>query len=263
VTYSSASATAKPGSYAVSVTQIATQGNETGSAAPTSLVIAAGSNDTLNMNVNGINATITLTPKTYATAQDLANELQSRINSNTALMNAGISVSAALNAGKISLTSNSYGATSSVVAASGNGVANIFGTAISTTGVNLIGSIDGVSATGSGQTLTASSGNAQGLSIFVNGGALGSRGTVTYTQGYAYNLNIFATSVLASTGSLSSSTTELNNTIKSLADRTTVLQQRLIGTEARYRAQYTALDQMLSSMNTTSTFLTQQLARMA
>jgi flagellar hook-associated protein 2 len=215
------------------------------------------------MNVNGINATITLTPKTYATAQDLATELQSKINSNAALLNSGISVSATLNAGKISLTSNSYGATSSVVAASGNGVANIFGTAISTTGVNLTGTINGVSAQGSGQMLSAGSGDAQGLSVFVNGGPTGSRGTVTYTQGYAYNLNIFATSVLASTGALSSSTTELNNTIKSLADRTTVLQQRLIGTEARYRAQYTALDQMLSSMNTTSTFLTQQLARMA
>lgn len=261
VTYNASSTTTKPGNYALNITQIATQGNETGLAAP-SLSIAAGTNDTLNMNINGINATITLTAKTYASAQDLATEIQSKINSNTTLTSAGISVSATLNAGKISVTSNSYGNTSSVIATGGNGMANIFGAAISTTGVNVVGSIDGVSATGVGQLLTASSGNAQGLSVIVNGGALGARGTVSYTQGYAYLMKQLTTSVLASNGSLSASTTELNNSIKSLADRTAMLQQRLIGTEARYRAQFTKLDSMLASMNNTSTFLTQQIAKL-
>lgn len=262
ITYNSSASTTKPGNYGLSVAQIATQGNETGSAVPTTLTIDA-TNDTLNLNINGLNATITLTPKTYASAQDLATEIQSKINSNTALSGAGISVSATINAGRISVTSNSYGNTSSVVATSGNGLSNIFGTAISTTGVNVIGSINGVSATGIGQLLTASSGDAQGLSVIVNGGALGDRGTVSYTQGYAFLLKQLSTSVLASNGSLSASTTELNNSIKSIAVRTSVLQQRLIGTEARYRAQFTKLDQMLSSMNATSTFLTQQLAKMA
>jgi len=76
-------------------------------------------------------------------------------------------------------------------------------------------------------------------------------------------LNNFATSVLASDGSLSSSTDEINSSIKSLGARRTALQHRLVGIEARYRAQFTALDQMLASMNTTSTFLTQQLAGMS
>jgi flagellar hook-associated protein 2 len=215
------------------------------------------------MNIDGINATITLTPKTYATAQDLASEIQSKINGITALSNAGIGVAATVDAtGKISVTSNSYGSTSSVIATSGNGLANIFGSAISTTGVNVTGTINGIAATGTGQTLTGGSGDAQGLAVFINGGTLGNRGTITFTQGYAYALNNFTTAVMATGGVLSSSTTEINNSIKSLADRTTVLQQRLIGTEARYRAQFTALDQMLASMNTTSTFLTQQLSKL-
>lgn len=262
VTYNTSSSATKPGSYALGVTQIGTQGNETGTAAPVSLLIDA-TNDTLNMNINGISATITLTAKTYATAQDLATELQSKINGVAALSSAGISVSATLNAGKISLTSNTYGATSSVVAASGNGVANIFGTAISTTGVDVAGTINGLTATGVGQLLTAAGGDAQGLSVLLNGGALGARGTVSYTQGYAYTLKNLATSILANDGALSASTTEINNSIKNIASRTATLQQRLIGTEARYRAQFTSLDRMLSSMNTTSTFLTQQLSNMA
>ena len=260
VTYNSATSSTKPGNYALNITQLATQGNETGLAAPNLTIDAT--NNTLVMNVNGINTTITLTSKTYASAQDLATEVQSKINSATVLSSAGISVSAAVNAGKISVTSNSYGSTSSVIATSGNGLNNIFGAAISTTGLNVTGSINGVSATGSGQTLTAGSSDAQGLSVLVNGGALGDRGTISYTQGYAYQLNNLATSILSSDGTLSASTTELNNSIKSIADRRIVLQQRLVGIEARYRAQFTKLDQMLSSMNNTSTFLTQQLAKL-
>ncbi|MDP1594617.1 MAG: flagellar filament capping protein FliD [Gallionella sp.] len=261
VTYNASGINTKPGSYALTVTQLATQGNETGTAAPNLTIDAT--NDTLVMNINGINTTITLASKTYASALELASELQSKLNSATALSAAGVSVSASLDAGKISVSSNSYGATSSVVATSGNGLSNIFGTAISTTGVDVAGTINGVSASGSGQTLIAADSEAQGLSVLINGGALGSRGTVSYTKGYAYTLNNFATSVLASDGSLSSSTDEINTSIKSLAARRTALQHRLVGIEARYRAQFTALDQMLASMNTTSTFLTQQLAGMS
>jgi flagellar hook-associated protein 2 len=260
-TFISSNSSTKPGIYPLTVTQIATQGNETGSAAP-NLTIDA-SNDSLVMNIDGINATITLTQKVYATTQDLATELQSKINSITAYSTAGIGVAATVNSsGKISVTSNSYGSTSSVIATSGTGLVNLFGSAISTTGVNVAGTINGVTATGSGQMLTGSSGNAMGLAVFINGGSLGDRGNITFTQGYAFALNNFAAAVTAKGGVLSSSTTEINNSIKNLDTRTTVLKQRLIGTEARYRAQFTALDQMLTSMNNTSTFLTQQLSKL-
>ncbi len=260
VTYNSTSAATKPGNYALTVTQLATQGNETGTAAPNLTI--DGTNDTLNMNINGVNANITLTSKTYTSAQELASEIQSKINSVTALSGAGISVSASVVGGAISVTSNSYGATSSVIVTGGNGRTNIFGTATPTTGVDVAGTINGAGATGSGQLLTSGTGDSQGLSVMVNGGALGTRGTISYTQGYAYTLKNFATSVLANDGSLSASTTEINNSIKAVAARTAVLQQRLIGTEARYRSQFTALDKMLQHMNTTSSFLTQQLSKL-
>lgn len=257
-TFLSSTSSTKAGSYPLTVTQLATQGNETGTAAP--ILVIDASNNTLDMNINGLNASITLTSKTYASDLELASEIQSKINSATILSSAGIAVSATVTGGKISVTSNNYGSTSSVVATGGNGLGNIFGTAISTTGVDVTGTINGVNATGSGQMLTANSGDAQGLSVIVNGGTTGSRGTISFTQGYAYALKNLTASVMASGGVLSASTTEINNSIKNLADRTAVLKQRLIGTEARYRAQFTALDQMLSSMNATSTYLTQQLS---
>lgn len=262
VTFNSTSSATKPGSYAVNVTGLATQGNALASIAPGSLTISAA-NDTLDMSINGVSTSITLTAKTYASAQELATEVQSRLNGASALSGTGISVSATLDAGRISITSNSYGAGSSVIASGGNGLANLFGTATSTTGQDVTGTINGANAAGYGQSLSSTSGDSQGLSLLVNGGALGSRGTVSYAQGYAYLMNNLATSVLANDGTLSASTNEINSSIKNLGTRRSTLQQRLIGIEARYRAQFTALDGMLSSMNATSTYLTQQLAQLA
>ncbi|PIV15001.1 MAG: flagellar hook protein FliD, partial [Gallionellales bacterium CG03_land_8_20_14_0_80_55_15] len=250
VTYNSVTSATQPGSYAVNVTGLATQGNALASVAPGSLTISAA-NDTLDMIINGISTSITLTSKTYTSAQELATEVQSKLNGASALSGAGISVSATLDAGRISITSNSYGALSSVLASGGNGLTNLLGTATSTTGQDVTGTINGANAAGYGQSLSSTSGDSQGLSVLVNGGALGSRGTVSYAQGYAYLMNNLATSVLASDGTLSASKDEINSSIKNLAARRSTLQQRLIGIEARYRAQFTALDGMLSSMNTT------------
>jgi flagellar hook-associated protein 2 len=100
------------------------------------------------------------------------------------------------------------------------------------------------------------------LSIIISGGALGARGTLNYSQGYATTLGKWSTSILANDGSLASVTNGINNTIKDIGKRRSDLETRLIGVEARYRAQFTALDAMLTSMNNTSTFLTQQLAKL-
>ncbi len=262
ITYNAYNSSTQPGTYPVNITQLATQGNETGTAAP-SLTITAGANDTLNMNIDGTNATITLPPGTYASTQALAAAVQAQINGSSVLSAAGVSVSATVNgAGDISVTSNSYGITSSVIATGGNGLSNIFGTAISTQGVNVAGTINGASATGIGQLLTSSSGNSQGLSMLVSGGATGARGTVSYSQGYAYTLNNYLTSVVSSTGSLTSSTNEINTNISDVANQITALQQGLIAKQALYTAQYTALNNMMTAMNSTSAFLTQQLSKL-
>jgi len=91
------------------------------------------------------------------------------------------------------------------------------------------------------------------------GGALGARGTLNYSIGYASLLNSWATSSVASDGILTNRTDGIGKTITDIGKRRTELETRLIAVEKRYRAQFTALDMMLSSMNTTSTFLTQQL----
>ena len=261
VSFNSATGSSKAGNYAVNITQIATQGKAVGSVAA-NLTITAASNDALTLSVNGVSASIVLSAGTY-TAATLAAEVQSRINSASALSTAGISVAVTQSAGVLTITPGLYGSTSSVSTISGNGAAGLLGTPTQTVGVNVAGSIGGISATGSGQVLSAASGAPQGLSITVNGGTIGARGTLNYSQGYATSLNGWSTSILASNGTLASRTDGIGKTITDIDKQRAALETRLIGIERRYRAQFTALDQMLSRMNTTSTYLTQQLAQIS
>jgi flagellar hook-associated protein 2 len=262
VSFNSGTSSTKPGSYAVNVTQVATQGKSVGSTAITTpLDIVAGNNDTLDLIVNGISVSVTLAPGTYSTAQALATELQAKINGATALSDMGVSVAIAENAGTLTLTSVNYGSTSSVSITGGTAASALgLDADTPTTGVDVAGSIGGVSATGAGQLLSAISGDALGMGILINGGALGDRGVLNYSQGYASTLSNWSTAVLASDSIIAARTEGIGRSITDIDKRRTELQARLVNIEKRYRAQFTALDSMLSSMNNTSNFLTQQLA---
>ncbi|MDO9051304.1 MAG: flagellar filament capping protein FliD [Methylotenera sp.] len=127
--------------------------------------------------------------------------------------------------------------------------------------VNAQGTVNGVTATGSGANLIGALGDAsEGLSLKVAGGALGARGTINFSIGYAAQLDSVIKNLLSDTGILASRTDGISNSIKRLDKQTEALNVRLASVEARYRAQFTRLDTLLSSMSTTSSFLTQQIA---
>ena len=265
VGYSSAGALTAPGAYSVNVSQLATQGNATASAAA-GLTITAGTNNTLQVLVDGVTANVTLAAGTYASAAALATQIQSQINGASAFSSVGSTVTVTQSAGVLKITSNRYGSSSAANITGGNGQANLNfgGTAVVSNGVDTAGTINGVAAIGSGQYLTGATGDAsQGLQIKISGGTTGARGTVNYSQGYAYQFNSLANSMLGSSGVISSSTTGISASIQRLNVDQQAMSARLAVIEARYRAQFTALDTMISSMNTTSSFLTQQLANLS
>jgi flagellar hook-associated protein 2 len=132
---------------------------------------------------------------------------------------------------------------------------------LGTTLVNATGNINGVAATGAGFNLIGATGDAsEGLSIKVNGGALGARGTINFTIGYAAQLDNIITKLLSDDGLLKARTDGMQSSITRLDKQTGALNVRLTAVEARYRAQFNKLDSLLSSMSSTSSFLTQQLA---
>jgi flagellar hook-associated protein 2 len=131
---------------------------------------------------------------------------------------------------------------------------------LGSTTTNTVGTINGTSATGSTTNLVGATGTAaEGLSLKINGGSLGARGTVTFSVGYAAQLDAVLTNLLSADGLLNARTTGITTSIKRVDDQSAKISSRLASVEARYRAQYTRLDTLLSSMSTTSSFLTQQI----
>ncbi|OZA42157.1 MAG: hypothetical protein B7X81_13455 [Hydrogenophilales bacterium 17-61-76] len=182
------------------------------------------------------------------------------------MRNAGVTVKVDYDATnkKFLFTSSRYGAASKAEVTSVDTdtlTKTGIGVKAGTDGVDVAGSINGVSATGSGQSLTGAAGDSSaGLKLQITGGATGARGTVNFSRGYAQQLDKMAETQLSGAGPIASRTEGINRSIESLGEQRDAFIRRLTSMEKRYRAQFTALDSMLSNMNRTSSFLTQQLA---
>ena len=135
--------------------------------------------------------------------------------------------------------------------------------AVGADGSNASGTIDGMTADAASQMLTGGAGTgATGLQINILGGATGGRGTVTFTRGYADQLNNLLTSFLASDGVIASNTDGLNKNVKDITDQVSALNAQLTAKQAAYTQQFSSLNTLVSSMQSTSNFLTQQFAAM-
>lgn len=155
----------------------------------------------------------------------------------------------------------------SFVTGSSKTVAGTYAINISQVGsesLDTIGTINGVAGTGTGKTLKGAVGNdSEGLVIRVDGGATGNRGTITYSVGFAAQLNNMISEFLDDEGLLNAKTEGLAGSVTRLDTETERQEARLVLIEKRYRAQFTALEVMLSNMNSTSTYLSQQLAQLS
>lgn len=251
----------RPGNYGLNVSQLATQGTLVGAGAADT-TITAGVDDTLSITVDGVTASIALTSGTYSQAS-LVVMLQAAINGASAFSTAGIAVNVSQAGGLVTITSRRYGGASNV-AASGNAASGLFGgTPTATTGIDVAGSYAGIAGTGRGQSLTGAAGSStQGLVVDVTGGSTGDRGVVTVGGGFAAGLGRVLDALLSTNGPIASRTDGINRSIADIGSQREVLERRLSDTEARYRAQFTRLDELIGRMQTTSNFLTQQLSRL-
>ncbi len=272
VSFVSSTAKTKPGSYALNVTALASQAALTSSAALVgSTTIDANTtwaltlNDTTPSNSKNV-ANVTIPAGTYSPAE-LAKIVQSSINGTAAFADSGSSVTAAIDgSGKLVLSSSKYGSASNIALTSvtGSTVDSVFGGAAPVAGTDVAGTLGGKAVVGTGQTLTGAEGtDAEGLKIDITGGALGDRGSVSFSQGYAYQLNNLATSFLGSKGLLTTVTEGLNKSIKDVAKQRDAFSSKLDDIEKRYRTQFTRLDATLAKMQSTQAYLTQQLAAIA
>lgn len=270
VVFDGASALTKVGNYGVEISQLATRGSVAGAAivAPSggSPLIIDANNNTLNLTIDGVaSSTINLTQGSYSSGEAVAAELQSQINGDSALLEAGITVSVVFSASnQLEIRSSRFGSESTVAIDSvGSNSAATLGlsAASGVAGQDVAGSIGGVAATGSGQTLTAAAGSAaEGIRLSILGGATGSRGSVNVSSGVAVSLGGVLDRFLDSNGLIDLRTDGLQANVDRIAEDREALNVRLEAIEARFRSQFNALDVLLANLRTTSDFLTTQLA---
>jgi flagellar hook-associated protein 2 len=86
--------------------------------------------------------------------------------------------------------------------------------------------------------------------------------TTTGNEGIAVRFNTILEGIVGTSGLITSRTDGISASIKDLQKRADALNLRLGQVEKRYRAQFTALDTLIASMNQTSSYLTQQLANL-
>jgi flagellar hook-associated protein 2 len=266
ISFAGSTSATEVGSYAANITQLATRGAFLGSAitdpATTALVID-DSNDSFSLSIDGESSgTISLTQGTYSSASELVAEIQSRINGDSSLAEAGVSVSVSFTAGnQIQIQSSSFGSSSNVAINSVEGSALGLSVASGTAGQDVAGSIGGIAATGEGQLLIGAVGSAtEGIRLAIDGGATGARGTVDISRGIGVTLNGLLEGYLQSSGLLDSRTDGLQSSVDRIADDREALNRRLEALEDRYFRQFNALDTLLANLQSTGNFLTQQLA---
>ncbi len=272
ISFKTASDDTVVGSYAVNVSHLATAGSFAGNGVlpnftPGNYLTLDANNSTFTLNVDGVSSgSLSLTQGEYQSGAALAQEIQSRINGATPLVNAGIGVTVSYDAGNqnFKILSNSVGSTSNVdVTAVGTNVASALGLSVQTgtLGTNVAGTIAGVAATGAGAVLTAAdSTDAKGLQLSVDGTTTGDRGTVNFTRGVTNKLNLLFNKVLDDSGGLANRLTNFTTQIKTINDAHDRKELRWTAVKNRYLAQFNAMDTLVAKLNSTGTFLQQQLA---
>lgn len=257
----------QPGNYAINITQAASRGSLTTNSALAGGITIDGTNDEMTFQINGeTSVSLQLTQQTYATAQDLVDEIQSQISSNNALNAAGSSVQVQLDAGKLSFTSGTYGSESTVSLTSAENAATFGLDAVtSNAGVDVAGTIGGRKAEGDGQVLFLGngSGGASGLQVRITGDNTGSRGSVTFIEGVAEQTVNLVTRFVGAEGALESRTESLNRDLERIQENRARLEERIASYRERLVEQFSAADSLISQLNSTRDYVSQQLAALA
>ncbi len=249
-----------PGSYNVVVTTPPKQGFLKGAVMAAGFPLdSTGKTYEFKVKVNGVESNAITLPanKNYADADALVSQMQTSINSDANLLAAGITVTAAMSAGALQITSARYGSNSTVefTQVQTDTAADLgLSVASGTTGVDVAGTIDGAAAFGFANVLRPDLGEkAEGLNLIVNENA--TTATVTYTKGFGGELGALVDKFLLSKGLIDNRKTELNTQLGSFKDDQKDLDRRISAFETRMSRQFRAMESILNGMNGAGQYL--------
>lgn len=257
------------GSYDINITQVATQGSLQGDNVGAGPVTIDADNDELTFVVDGATtASIQLTAGTY-TREELAAEIQSQLNSSSALGAAGRSVKVEFDSGSgvLSFKSGEYGGKSNVslTEVDTNSAATLgLSVKTGTLGKDVAGTVGGQVAKGEGQVLfVEGSGSASGMQIRVTGGSVGARGSISFIQGIGDRAVDLINSFTGADGAIESRTDGLQKELLAIEEDRQRMEQRIEAYRARLVSQFSAADSLIARLNSTLDFVSQQLAALA
>jgi flagellar hook-associated protein 2 len=192
------------------------------------------------------------------------NSIVNSLNSAFATQDAALVASNA--DGKIRISSLNYGADEFLKVTSNRG--NIAGqvgfNADGTSedaGVDVVGSINGHAAEGTGSQLTSKSGFAEdGLTLTIESTQTGGVGTVTISSGIADKLpSSLATYTDSTTGVLKSRNDSIQQSIDTIESQIERMEKRFTNEEQSLKERFARLETLLAQYNTTSQYLSTQL----
>lgn len=262
VKYVSSSDDTQIGTYSVNISQAATTGELSGANnSISSLVIAEDVNDSFRVRVDGnLSASIKLTAGTYASADELATEIQARINGDKTLRGSDAKVQVTFDSdnNRFVMKSSSFGSESTVDITESTAGALGLSVAEGVVGTDVEGTINGIPAEGKGQHLIGKN----DLKLFIEESVVGDLGKVTFSRGLMERLDGVFGGLLDSDGSLASKTKGLQKTLDEIADDRIKLEDKVEKYEARMLKRFNSMDSILGQFQATGGFLSQQLANL-
>ena len=214
------------------------------------------------VKVNGTESALITLNGSYADPAELAADIQAQINSDSKVGGTGAAVDVEYDAttNQFTLTSRSNGEKSAVLFTSVSTDLQSLGLATSITtisGKDVEGTVDGEAGFGSASVLLPPVGaSSYGLNFIVQAGSAGGDPfDVTFSQGFGGTLNQIINQFLSSSGVIAAREETMDGQVDNIDAEQERLDSRLEKYESRLAAQYLAMEQIISSLNTTSSSL--------
>ena len=252
VQYVGAGSSTQAGTYALNVSQAATQATVSGSAAvPTSGIAQSES-----LTISSGSSSVVVSLASGSSLATIVNTI------NDTLQQSGVTGLTASNQnGYLEIQSNAYGSAQSFSVVS-NVAAGASGTGIGTSslaasGTDVVGTVNAEATSGVGQNLTVTGpGNALGLQLQVTGSTTGNLGTVTVSQGLYQQMNSLLTQALNSqNGFVAAAQNGIASSINGLSAQITTLQQSASNQTSLLTQQFAAMQSQLSQLQSIGQYL--------
>jgi flagellar hook-associated protein 2 len=248
--YVSSTSRTPAGTYAVDITQVATQSQATG-AGLGGTYSDDGTADTMTVTDTALNRSSSINLTTGMTSADIVAAL------NAAFGASGQGLIAKEVAGEVTIAQSTYGSAAGITVAytAGGTLGNVPITAGTyTNGTDVAGTINGETAIGSGQVLVAASGTtAAGLSLRYSGATTGAAGAVTLQLGTGALLErVLQRYTDLNTGGIDSRSTSLTSRIQTLNDNADHIMAQLEVRKAALLQQYANMEEALGRLQSQS-----------